>query len=250
MTDENVNQETVNEQVVNQSSSNGQTSEEEKKKKQRETFEMVMEEFRQYLQISSKDDGFRYFIEQYGYNTERINVGIGNWDITIDKNNQKLIKKAEYHTASREARIIRVDADNTYMHHVDTSRLAFKDDPDTCEKLLLKGAREHNLGGWAHQAATYYENILAMPAAVEEMAKHNVPLEELQAGQQKVKAALEAAEVTRQKKAEAEDATQQKNKAYKILKAWMRDFLKIVDIAFKENPQFKEKAGFVVPLEK
>jgi hypothetical protein len=30
----------------------------------------------------------------------------------------------------------------------------------------------------------------------------------------------------------------------------MQDFLKIVDIAFKENPQYKEKAGFVVPLEK
>ena len=48
-------------------------------------------------------------------------------------------------------------------------------------------------------------------------------------------------------KAEAEKATEDKNKAYKKLLAWWRDFSKVVDVALKENPQLKEQISKVTP---
>jgi hypothetical protein len=51
------------------------------------------------------------------------------------------VSKSPQISASREGRIARAEADKIYMHHVDTSRLAFKNDPDTYEKLLLSSRK-------------------------------------------------------------------------------------------------------------
>ncbi|MCP5049935.1 MAG: hypothetical protein GY940_22400, partial [bacterium] len=46
---------------------------------------------------------------------------------------------------------------------------------------------------------------------------------------------------------DAEDATDQKNLLYRKLIRWMMDFYRVVEIAFREKPQLKEKVGIIVP---
>jgi len=47
-------------------------------------------------------------------------------------------------------------------------------------------------------------------------------------------------------KGDAENATQLKREAYTDALTWMRDFYRVVDMAFAKYPQLKEKVGIVV----
>ena len=69
----------------------------------------------------------------------------------------------------------------------------------------------------------------------------------LQTGKQEMTDAVEADKYKRSKKADAEDATAYKNKLYRKLWRWMKDFYQVVEMAFREKPQLKEKVGIVVP---
>ena len=53
--------------------------------------------------------------------------------------------------------------------------------------------------------------------------------------------------VKRSKKADAEVATAVKSELYRKLRQWMKDYYKVVEMAFREQPQLKEKVGIVVP---
>jgi hypothetical protein len=48
--------------------------------------------------------------------------------------------------------------------------------------------------------------------------------------------------------AEAQMATDSKRRVFKELREWMRDYLGMMQVALKPDPQLKEKLGFIVPM--
>jgi hypothetical protein len=133
------------------------------------------------------------------------------------------------------------------MRCISSTRLACKDKPDVLEMLGLDMAIQRPFGIWKAQGDRYYKNILASEEVLAEVAKYNVPHELLVEGEKELKKAVETHDRKKSAKAEAEHATHLKNEMYKDLVEWMKDFYRIVEMAFKKNPQLKEKVNIVVP---
>lgn len=220
---------------------------ETKKKKTRLTFDKLIVDFRAALEISGEDDTFRDIIEFHGYTLVRRQEGLKLISDTAAADLIKKDKKAEQHEATRVAQNLKRKAEKTLSKSISSARLAFENDPNTLEILGLTGNRDRTFGGWAAFGTRFFDKSLETPERQAQLAKYNVPLEMLQQGQQEMADAVEADKVKRSKKADAEDATANKNQLFKKLIIWMKDYYKVVEIAFREKPQLKEKVGIVVP---
>lgn len=225
----------------------GETDGEKKRRKPRQTFDKLITDFRAAIEISGEEGDFRDIIEYHGYTPERRQMGLQLINDTAAADRTKKDRKAELNEAARTARQLRRKAQKTLSRCVASARLAFDGDPNTLELLGLSGGRDQTFGGWAAFSSRFFEKSLETPARQEALAKYNVSLELLQQGQQETADAVEADKVKRSKKADAEVATANKNELYRRLRIWMSDYYHVVEIAFREKPQLKEKVGIVVP---
>lgn len=228
--------------------SGDETPGEEKKRKSVKTFDLRLNSMRSSLQNSMNETEFRQFMEFYGYDNARIQVGMGKIDVAWLASKKQMEEKARQHQATLDADAKKEKADATYMRCIASARLAFKDNPKAFELLKLNGDRERTFGGWAGQATRFYDNALNFQEYLPELAKYNVPRELLETGKQEVLDAMAADDYKISAKGDAEHATQLKNEAYNDLLAWMKDFYNIVEMAYKKNPQLKEKVRIVVPF--
>lgn len=228
-------------------STGDETPGDEKKKKAAITFEMRLNGMRSSLQNSMNEPEFRQFIEFYGYDNTRIQVGLGKIDGTWKASQDQLVEKAKQHAATLEADNKREKADGTYRRCIASARLAFKENSRALEVLALNGDRLRAFGGWAAQATRFYDNALNSPDYLAELAKYNVPRELLETGKQELLEAIAADDRKMSARGDSENATQLKNEAYDDLLAWMKDFYQVVEMAYKKNPQLKEKVRIVVP---
>lgn len=225
----------------------GEETNKDEKRKVIITFDMRLNDFRSALQISYDDDEFRQFIEYYGYTKPRIEEGQAKITNADTANKFKQDKKAEENAAYREAEALREKANITYMICVNSARLAFKGNVEILELLGLFGRRKQSFGSWKAQVTRFFEKCLGSEQLQADLAKYNVALALLQKGQQELQEAVAARDRAKRIKADAEHATQLKNEAFKEAVDWMKDFYKIVELAYKQNPQLKEKVNIVVP---
>lgn len=223
------------------------TQDDDNKKASPVTFEMRMENYRSALQNSLDDAEFRQFLDNYGYGETRINVGMAKVVNTLRAEQEKMDKKALQHKATEVAEEKRVKAHETLIFCVSATRLAYKNNHNMLEVLGLNGSIERNFGEWKSLAERYYEKTIGSTEIQAEIAKYNVPRDLLERGRQELGEAVVANDLKIRAKGDAENATQLKNEAYDDLVEWMKDFYNIVEMAFKTNPQFKEKVKIVVP---
>lgn len=220
---------------------------EEKRKDPVATFEVKLTDFDKAIDVSLDDASLQSYVGKYGFDIARLEEGKLEIANTTQKRDFQKLKKAEQLAATREFHAKMDKAKKTLNYHSRLGRLIYRNDPDMLDKLVLRGRRRRRYGDWVVDAESFYTTVLSTPEAIEAFAQYNVPLEELQAGQQEV-LDTKAAAVSQQKaKAEAEQATAEKNKAFRVLESWMRKYLTVVDLACEDVPQYKEKVGIIVP---
>lgn len=135
------------------------------------------------------------------------------------------------------------EVQQVYREHVALARLAFKNDRGMQMKLETTGTRKRSTDAWLAQAMTFYAKVDEMVPAME---KYGVTQEALLQAQ----AMIEALATTRQKqlqhKAEAQNATEQRDIALREMNRWMSDFRAAARVALKDNPQWLEMLGIAV----
>lgn len=225
----------------------------EKKRKRRKrsmTFESRLERFGKAITLSLKDKELRQYAGKYGYNKKRLEKGKALFEKAERLYQKHKSKLAEQMEASRLFYQLRKKAHKTYLHIIETCRLAFANQPSVIVRLELRGKRKRDFGGWSMQSKYFYHTALADEAIIRELSKHNAPKEELEKGKQQVLDTIAAN--TRQTKAKAltQRITALKYRAFKELEAWMGDYFKVMKVALKDDSQQLEKLGFTVPSEK
>ncbi len=193
------------------------------------------------------DTEVKTFLAEFGYDDTRLNVGKTLLD-TANQLQQKQQKEyGDQFEATGELKDIWEEADQQYMRFVKVARIALRDDHSLYQKLDLGGTRKVSLAGWLAQAKQFYLNALGDATVLEKMATYGMTREKIEAG----KALLdqtEAANAAQEKeKGEAQQATQERDKAIDELEAWLADFLAIARIALEDKPQLMEKLGVVEP---
>jgi hypothetical protein len=227
----------------------GQTQEQEEPKsfKQKKTFERDFVRLRRALELTISDPQLKTLADQFGHNDAKLAEGAAlAAEVQRLYENQKNAR-AEKLQATETYRNLKKIADISAAAIVKTARIAFKNDRGTYEALGLSGPRLKAYGDWLEQNQLLYSHLLSRPGAVEEIAKYNITLEQIQAGQQELTDTMEADKHQEDAKAESQKATELKNIAYRDFKKFMRRFIKVMTVALEDDPQMKEKLGIVTP---
>ncbi|MCP5108021.1 MAG: hypothetical protein GY950_31835 [bacterium] len=225
---------------------NGNDDGTKKKKTIIRTFEKKLLIIRTAIVNAQKPGLFHDYIAEYGYDDTRLNECVTLLSNTetarTDQKNAIALKLQK----TRESTQKKTAAEDIYTHHLVIGREEFKDDPHMFDKLGFNGIRKKDFGGWKAQTMLLYENI-GTPGVVEGYAKHSITQEALEGAKQAVLDAEQAIADRIEAKAEAEKATEKKNKIFRQLLSWWQKFIKVVHVALEEDPQLKEQVNIVAP---
>lgn len=130
-----------------------------------------------------------------------------------------------------------------YVYHVQSAKLAFRNDLGQQKRLQLDQPRKRSLAVWLTQARYFYQEIQQMP---DHFAKMGVTADELAQTQAMIEAMAAANRHCKTLVGEAQLATQQRNTAMKEMNVWVRRFTKVARVALEEHDQLLEGLGLVV----
>lgn len=218
----------------------------EKQRTSRITFEVKMEKIRSVLTLSMNNNLFLQPVESFGYKAGQFREALKKARGVEKLHGEQKDLQARQHEATRRALQKRKIANDTYMRILKTCRLAFPGDTELTYKLRLSGRRSHSFGGWIAQVKSFYQTILEDPKAVTELARYNIPRKMLETGMKQALEAESASDFQVRTLGDAQNATDMKNRAFEELAGWVRDYLKVADVAFKNAPHLRKEID--IPL--
>ncbi|MCP4155043.1 MAG: hypothetical protein GY757_45385 [bacterium] len=217
------------------------------RKKPRRTFEHQFRDFRVILAVSSTDPRLIEAAQLYGYPPERIAGGSAlfeqlgaAWEVQKTRGSELRVVHKQFVSKMKAA-------DDTTLYFREMARLVFKDDAAMVELLELYQRKKRTYSERVAVNKRFFTNLFATTGAVEAMAAFNVTLEQLQAAEAVVDEAIAADTAKQAANAEAQVATDEKIKQFKIIRAWIALYIKVMRVALKDNPQLLEKLGIIVP---
>lgn len=226
----------------------GESSEEsaEKKRKTRITFDVKMGKIQSVLKLSMNNSLLLQPLQSFGYTAKQFREALKKTRGVEKLHGEQKELQARQHEATRIALQKRKIANDTYMRILKTCRLAFPGETELTYKLKLSGRRRHSFGGWIAQVTSFYQTILEDPNAVAVLARYNIPRKMLEKGMHQALEAEIASDFQVSTLGDAQNATDMKNRAFKELAGWVRDFLKVADVAFKKAPHLRKEID--IPL--
>lgn len=187
--------------------------------------------------------GVQEKLSKYSFNARRMQEGNALVTQAVLLHNAKHDIYGEKQEVSSQLNAQEKEARQLFRKHVDTVRLAFREDEVTLAKFRVSSISRKK-DAWQLQASYFYTKAI-LHADV--LAGYQLSQEELAQNQASVEALIAIRNRRLQKKGEAEEATQQRNKVMKELNAWMKEFRTIARLALKDSPQLLEALGIKVP---
>ena len=208
-----------------------------------ETFNEITRAARLAVNNTAKDQEVAKKMGQFGFPARRMQEGKDLLTVTLEmQQTQKDRYDENWQISSRiEQELLTLRP--LFMDHVTAVRFAFRRDPAVLRTFNVKSIAM-NKWTWVEQARSFYETIQAYR---KQMAVFGITREELDQAQASVAAVIELRDDRMYKKGEAEDSTESRNQASKLLKKWVREFHTAARLALKDNPQKLEAFGIKVP---
>ncbi|MEK6476760.1 hypothetical protein WJR50_04460 [Catalinimonas sp. 4WD22] len=187
--------------------------------------------------------GVQEKLNKYSFNARRMQEGNALLAQATLLHNAMQDSYGEKQEVSSQLNAQEKETRQLFRKHVDTVRLAFREDEATLAKFRIDRIASRK-DAWQLQASYFYTKAI-LHADV--LAGYQLSQEELAQNQASVEALIAIRNRRLQKKGEAEEATQQRNKVMKELNAWMKEFRTIARLALKDSPQLLEALGMKVP---
>ena len=192
---------------------------------------------------AKKDDEVVKKLGQYGFPPRRMQEG-ENLLIAVQEMQQA--KQNRYNERWKISNQLTQELQSLrpiFMEHVRAARFAFRHEPGVLHNFNIKSIST-NTWTWVEQARNFYKLIGAYR---EEMASYRVAPEVLDQAKASVEAVLTLRDDRIFEKGKAEDCTQNRNQASKMLKDWVKEFHTSARLALKDTPQKLEAFGMSVP---
>lgn len=202
---------------------------------------------RQTILIVKNDLELRSLLLRYGINDARLNEGLVRYEAAQKVTGKRIMDFGEgigttdaFYDALKQAR-------ETYGEIRSVVRVALrKADRGILTQLRLNQRTSDRIDGFITQAEHFYTEALSMPDFLAMVARFNITQDVLQAGLKQINAMNEARMKQKQQRGLAQVTTQRRRVAMEELDWWMKEFLGIIRIAVKKDPQQMEKLGIVV----
>jgi len=135
---------------------------------------------------------------------------------------------------------------NIFTLHWKKAKAVFLKDPVTADKLAITGAKPRNYINWMETMKKFYSVATSDIDIQTKLARLKVSVKELKQAQKKISEIEKARAEYLREEGESQDATKQKDAAFKKLEDWMREFWAVARIALEDRPQLLESLGKVV----
>ena len=135
-------------------------------------------------------------------------------------------------------------AQRTYQDYAALARMAFRNEPNVLRKLQLDRSTPTRQQEWIDQARFFYTKVPAYGAPLEQ--KFGMKPEVWSQALLELHALISFKQVRLQHKANAQRATEQRDKGLQELIEWVRELKYIAKLALKDDPQLQEALGIVV----
>jgi hypothetical protein len=185
-------------------------------------------------------------LNKYGLTLKRMQEGNTLVNKAIMLHNSKHDIYGEKQVVASQLNAQEKEAGKRFKNHVDTVRLAFREDEATLAKFRINSISRKK-DAWQLQASYFYSKAIQH---ADVLANYQLPQEELAQNQASVEALIAIRNRRLQMKGEAEEATQKRNEVMKELNEWMKEFRTIARLALKDSPQLLEALGMKVPSKK
>ena len=182
-------------------------------------------------------------LSKLGYPPKEIQKGTAKLNRVIMLESAKSNKYGLKHSTGVQGNQDHAEAWSKYMHHVKSARLAFANDLGKQKRLELTVARKRALAEWVVQARHFYQELQQM---TDDFAAVNVTGEVLAQTLAMIEAVAEAKRVRKSLAGEAQQMTQERNKALRELNTWTRRFAKMARMALEDKDQLLEGMGLLV----
>ncbi len=186
------------------------------------------------------------YLAKYSYGRAKLEAGQALYEAVQRTQQVQKAKYGDQYDATDTMNRLWKDANKVYMRYVKVARIALRDQQGAMSKLSLRGQRKRTIAGWLVQARQFYSNLLAEAELLAQMAEYGITQAKLEAGQAQVDDVEQAHHVQKQKRGQAQAATQARDATLDALSQWVSDFISIARLALQERPQYLEKLGVVV----
>lgn len=180
-------------------------------------------------------------LSKFGYNEKKIRDAMER----LQSIKQIGLLRNEASNVARDAtRNLQVAKDTLaalFQIHIETARLAFKREAEYKDNLNICTRRKGATMDWLEQAERFYATI---PQPM--MEKYNVLPQELEQASQLLVQVMDLLAAQSKAKSRVQELTKQRNEQVEALRIWMRQFMKIAEIALSESPQQLEALNKVV----
>jgi len=183
-------------------------------------------------------------VAAYGYDQTRLQQGAALLATAEELQAIQLREYGDQYQATVAFNEAFVQADGQYTVHRKLATLALKASPVQGKQLLLHQPKKRSRSGWLQQARDFYTNLLADESIIAALTRYNLAQADLEVGQTLVSQLSDLHVAQQGEKAEAQQATQERDAALDALNDWWTEFRDVARIALAATPQYLEALAF------
>lgn len=185
-------------------------------------------------------EGIRNVVRGYGYDSIKLAEGKEKAEELERLNNEVVDKNILKKKIFANKKKVQAEVHKKYMKFLKLSRIAFADDVEAQESLLLIGARARTYEKWLSQVMVFINNLLANKNYVKVLEGYGVTQKEVQM----VRSRVGELGVLSSECIKITGVVRMLNDKIKketiVMQNWLSSYIKVARIAMDENPQVKK----------
>ncbi len=183
-------------------------------------------------------EDIRNVVSGYGYDSIKLTEG-KHMAENLERLNEEvarksILKKRMFAKKKKE----QTEVHKKYMKFLKLSRIAFMDDVEAQEALLLSGARARTYEKWLSQVVVFIDNVLVNTTYTKSLENYGVSVNEIQ----DVKIRLKELSTLSSECVKITGVVRMLNHKIKkeivVMQHWLSSYIKVARIAMDENPKF------------
>lgn len=192
------------------------------------------------------DEEIKTPLLEYNYDDARLDQCLALHKKAKEDYQKQIKERSEQFQATAELENALDEANPIYIEHITLTRLALKSKPKKKSKFSLAGSRRRDIYGWIEQAEVFYDNVLGDEEVLTDIAaRFGLTKEKLEMGKQLVLKVKEANKNQEKEKSDSQQATEDRDKSFKVLYDALSEFYQVSQFAFADRPQLLERLGYL-----
>ena len=195
---------------------------------------------------SVSDETIKNAVCNFGYTEKRMAEGKRMFEDLDAIENEHTLKNDEKTSLYRKKKLKQNEVNRSYMKYLKIARIAFGDNIEAREALMLDGSRERTYKKWVFQVSVFCNNLLDNAEYWPELERYGVNKDHIKKLKSELLDLMELSDKGAKVTGLVKMLTQKKKKQTLKVQSWISDYIKIARIALEDAPDNLQKLGINV----